>query len=107
MPRKAIEPDVGVSKPARHDSTLSCRSPLGPSTTTSSPSSASNESWSRGSYHVAPRGELHREIVDRGMVAHPNAVAGSAPVTRRSAVTLATTPTATAMSGQDERGRRA
>ena len=38
---------------------------------------------------VAPGVESHGEPVDDELAAHPNAVAGSAPVTRRSAVTLA------------------
>ena len=49
---------------------------------------------------VAPGVESHGEPVDDELAAHPNAVAGSAPVTRRSAVMLARIPTATAMAGR-------
>jgi Cytidylate kinase-like family len=38
-PRNEIEPEVGVSKPARHESSVVLPQPLGPRTTRSSPSS--------------------------------------------------------------------
>ena len=39
--------------------------------------------------HVATRVEGDRQVLDQKVVAHPKAVAGSAPVTRRNADTLA------------------
>ena len=52
---------------------------------------------------VAPRVEGNREVLDQQVVVHPKAVAGSAPVTRRNAETLAMTPTVMAMSGSTAR----
>ena len=106
--RAVIEPEVGVSRPARHDSSVVLPHPEGPSRTTSSPSSASKVEAVERPHDVAAGAELDGEVADleRAHAAAAKALEGSTAMALRSATRLDSSPTTIATIGQHHEGAR-